>query len=158
MLHKFLATSVLVTLLTSMTFAQEAPGKGTPVASEMIPVMNSAPAEPIVSGLSEIVVVPEMYEAVISFTTESMIHAGIQYGVMASDYPYSISTEPQTQHAETLGDLKACTTYYYRVHVGDESREGDFKTLCPVAKKVVKKPLVKKTPAVVVPEEMNNEQ
>lgn len=139
MFKKILATSVLITLLASTAFAEtetmSAPGKSLPIASESseqgIPLLNSAPVAPSASmTLSEITVEPETHEAVFSFSTSASTHVSIEYG-LTPEYERSISTEPQTDHTETIGELMECATYYYRVHVGDISREGDFKTLCP---------------------------
>lgn len=90
----------------------------------------------------------------LEFSTDTETHVVIEYG-LTPDYEHSITTEPQTEHTETLGELTACARYYYAVRAGDESREGDFTTLCPVVKKAVKKtvkPVITKTPPVAVSE------
>lgn len=171
MLHKIIATMLTLSLVSSLTFAQEMPGSAAPIApasSEEVLILGSAPDAPSdFETLSEITITPEVDEAVFTFSTDVAIHAVIEYG-LTREYDYSLTTEPQKMHTETIGELTACATYYYRVHVGEESREGTFKTLCPVVKKVVKKstPVVKKvvskaietSPEVVTPEVMNNEE
>ncbi len=158
MFKKIVTTSLLVTFVASTVFAQaetmSAPGKSLPPESESveqgIPFLNSAPVDPSTSiSLSEIVVEPTETEAVFTFSTNVPTHSLIEYG-MTVEYDRSISTEPQSAHTETIGELVACSTYYYRVHAEGVSTEGDFKTTCPV-KKVIKKtpaPVAKKTPPV----------
>jgi hypothetical protein len=156
MLQKILATSVLVTLLASATFVQaesvSGPGKASPVtveASEELMLNSASDAPSDFVTLSEVTITPEMNEAIFSFSTDISTHAVIEYG-LTREYDRSISTEPQKIHTETIGDLTSCARYYYRVHVGDESQEGDFNTLCPVAaKKPIPKPTIKKKVAVV---------
>ena len=159
MLKKILATTVLVTFVASTALAQtetmSAPGKSLPIESESveqgIPLLNSAPVDPSTSiSLSEITVVPTSDEAVFTFSTNISTHSLIEYG-LTRDYDRSISTEPQSAHTETIGELVACSTYYYRVHAEGVSTEGDFKTTCPIVKKVIKKtpaPVAKKAPPV----------
>jgi len=166
MFQKILATSVLVTLLATNVLAQEAPGKSLPVVSETAQeetlIFNSAPSDPGALTLSEIAVEPQVSEAVLTFTTSQETHVIIEYG-LTPDYDHSISTEPQTEHSEMIGELTACAKYYYRVYTGDVSREGVFETQCPVVKKVAKpvaKPVVKKVakPAPVVPETIKDQE
>lgn len=155
MLHKIIATMLTLSLVSSLTFAQEMPGNATPVpsaSSEEALILNSAPGVPSdFETLSEVTITPEVDEAVFAFSTDVPVHAVIEYG-LTREYEHSLTTEPQKMHTETIGDLTACATYYYHVSVGDESREGAFKTLCPViVKKPVPKGVVKKTVAAVVP-------
>jgi hypothetical protein len=154
MVHKIIATILTFSLVSSLTFAQEMPGNAVPVvlepAEEML-ILNSASDAPSdFAALSEITITPEVDEAVFAFTTDEAVHTVIEYG-LTREYDRTLTTEPQKTHTETIGDLTACATYYYRVHVGDESREGAFETLCPVVKKPAPKPVVKKTVAKVAP-------
>lgn len=146
MIKKILSTTVLVALTTSLCLAQvetvSAPGKAHPTTSTVVEpsiVLNSAPVDPTASRiLSGIEVEPAAHEAVLSFSTSTETHAVIEYGLTLA-YDHSVTTEPQSDHIETLGELLACKKYYYRVHVGNISKEGTFKTLgCVVTKKVVK--------------------
>lgn|GEM_PF-5478498 len=99
-----------------------------------IPILNSAPTAPgSFMSLSDITVTPQGTEAVFTFRTDEAVHAVIEYG-LTPDYEDSISTEPQTDHTETIGNLTPCARYYYRVYAASESQEGSFDTLCPVVK------------------------
>lgn len=159
MLQKIISTTALMAFLVSTVSAQEAPGNSLPVVSETAKeelILNSAPQAPKeFTSLSEIVVTPEADQAVFEFSTTQKIHASIEYG-LTPEYDHSITTEPQTEHTETLGSLEQCARYYYQVTVGDEYAEGEFETLCPVKAKKVVQPVVKKivknvTPVVTEP-------
>jgi len=152
MFHKIIATMLTISLVSPLTFAQEMPGSALPVTSttseqEIVPVLNSAPGAPSdFETLSEIIITPEFDEAVFAFSTDVAVNAVIEYG-LTEEYNHALSTEAQKIHTETLGELQECSTYYYHVRVSDVSSFGEFKTRCPVIKKVVKKttPVVKKT-------------
>ena len=99
-------------------------------------------------AISDIVISTTQDEAVLTFTTEVSTHVTIEYG-FTPDYERSISTEAQTQHTETLGELTPCAKYYYAVRAGGVSQEGVFETQCPIVKKTVKKAVTKKvTPPI----------
>jgi hypothetical protein len=99
MFHKIIATILAVSLVSSLTFAQEMPGNAAPVSpvtseEEVIPVLKSAPLEEKTDiSLSEISVTTELDEAVLSFSTNIPVHAVIDFG-LTDEYDHSVSTEP----------------------------------------------------------------
>jgi len=166
MFHKIIATMLTFSLVSPLTFAQEMPGSAAPLASaiaeeEIIPVLGSAPLEQkTYISLSDITVTTEFDEAILSFSTNIPVHAVIEYG-LTNEYDHTLSTEVQKIHIETLGELQECSTYYYQVRVSDISSPGEFKTRCPVVKKVIKKIVsqaIETSPEVVTPEIMKNEE
>lgn len=137
MFNKILATSLALALTLPLIFAQEMPGM-----SQDITTLQEK------QTLSAIAVTASSEEAVFEFQTQPETHAVIEYG-MTPEYEFSLTTEPQTAHSETIAGLTECTKYYYRVHTAEVDREGDFMTECPIvtkAPKVAPRPAPQKTP------------